>query len=512
MNGLILNIQKIKQIKEDIKQALSRRKVLIDDFTPFKNYADLIDDIEGGSLDIEVWKKPYEEAGAVVIPDGVEKLRNRSYIEDGTLTSISASTVKEVGGYAFSKCTNLTSVNMPELDTIGDYAFRGTSKLTNLILGNSFKSIGQYAFYEAHSTTFQASQFNNIEYVGTYALKLSLTNSYHSLNGNVVFNKNVSLGIQSFAQVMGNYTIKFTNGATIASEAFWNANGLKKVDLSNVTSIGQGAFLKAYYLDEVTFGSNITNIPKSCFEETTRLTTVNFAENSNTVVIGEKAFYKTSALENITLPDKVDLYSQCFAYSGLKSFTFPNSYTWYGNSHFNNCTNLTTVNNCNLNSIATQMFANCTSLQSINLPKCTTINSSAFVNSGLTHFETNKKIALASGAFQNCSELTWLGFPLGFTRVESGYSKSKIFSNCSKLRKIYIPSDSDLALGGQATSQIYFEGCSSDLIIYTDLETVPASWASKWNYISDTVQAQVVYGASYQDFKNAVNADEECIK
>lgn len=503
----------------------------------------MIDDIKGGSFDIEVWKKPYEEAGAVVIPDEVEKLRNAFFAEDITLTSISANAVKEIGNYTFNNCTglttaimpelkttgiyafgncsNLTTINLPVLETIGDYAFYKTSNLTNLTLGNNFKSIGSYAFSESHSITFQASQFNTLEYVGNYALKLNKNKTYHYLNGNIVFSKNISICTQSFGQVMGDYTIKFLNGGTIGTSAFWNANGLKKIDLTGITSIGNNAFEAAYYLNEVTFGDSVLTIPQSCFKDCIALSTVNFNNTSNIITINNKAFEGATALENIVFSGSVDLQGGCFVGSNIKSITFSNDYSniWHAEGHFKECTKLATINNFKYSSTSNSMFAGCTALKTFNFSTITRINGSSFERSGLTHAELPNRITFYNAvtnysAFGNCNELTWLGLPLGFDKTGDKYYYKGICTNCTKLRKVYVKGDSDFSVGNQSSVKAFFNGCSSNLIIYTDCSESEVNSASnsKWNYINDTTPATTIYNTTYEQFLAAVNADEECIK
>ena len=158
--------------------------------------------------------------------------------------------------------------------------------------------------------------------------------------------------------------------------AFQCCDNITSVDLSNCTSIGEGAF-------------------NSC----TRLTNVDL---SNCTTIGDGAFQDSGLSGNLDLSNCASLgrwvFKNC---SGITSVTLSSSCTSIGWSAFEECTGLTSINLSGCTTIGDWAFRKCTALTDIDLSSCTSIGISAFrLCDNLTSVTFGNNITtIATGAF-----------------------------------------------------------------------------------------------------------------
>ncbi len=153
--------------------------------------------------------------------------------------------------------------------------------------------------------------------------------------------------------------------------------------------------------------------------------------------IGDYAFYNSSGLTSVTIPNSVTSIGSYAFYgcSGLISVTIPNSVTSIGRSTFCNCSSLASVTIPNsVTSIGNGAFSGCSGLTSVTIPNSvTSIGSYAFYGcSGLISVTIpNSVTSIGSEAFQYCSRLTSVTIP---NSVES--IGDYAFWGCSSLRKV----------------------------------------------------------------------------
>ena len=173
--------------------------------------------------------------------------------------------------------------------------------------------------------------------------------------------------------------------------------------------------------------------------------------------LGAYAFYDVPNLVNVILPKSI----KCLGYnvfasnsmtydkqSNLKTVRFPDGsrIKRIGNSAFNNCRNLQSVNFPEgLEIIEGNAFSGCNSLTSVSIPKTLeSIGWSAFSGcmnlSNVTfqydkEYNKYKKLIIEGDAFRNCSSLSNMTFPAHLIRIGSS-----AFEYCSGLKSINIPS------------------------------------------------------------------------
>ena len=232
-----------------------------------------------------------------------------------------------IEGSTFNQCWNLKSVTIPNtVNSIGENAFSGCSSLTGIDIPNSVTYIGESAFSSCSGLT-----------------SIIIPNSVTS----------------------------------IEPWTFCGCRGLTSIAIPNsVTSIGNVAFCGCSGLKSLTIGNSVKSIDPSAFDSCSGLTTImvdaanpyfDSRDNcnavirtaSNTLVVG---------CENTIIPNTVTAIGES-AFEGcsdLTSIDIPNSVTTIGVNAFNNCSSLTSI--CIPNSVTTissSAFIRCSSLNSI---------------------------------------------------------------------------------------------------------------------------------------------------
>ncbi len=236
------------------------------------------------------------------------------------------------GTYSYNRATigaQLTTVNLGAGATIGAYAFSGCHYLKDIDL-SKVKSIGAYAFYG------EQPEYLNFADVGFAVVRV---NPYGSsiekadLSG-LEAEDGAPLGAGAFAynEKLADVTLSETV-AVIQSEAFLGCTALKEIDLSNVSTVGAGAFANTA-LKNVTLFEEGAAIGEGAFYEAAELATVGNLDKA--MYIGSSAFEGT-ALTEADVSDAVILGSFAFADSAVKKVTLGASLAEIGENPFSGC-------------------------------------------------------------------------------------------------------------------------------------------------------------------------------
>ena len=188
---------------------------------------------------------------SVKMQKNVAEIAGFAFAGCSELAYVDASPIKERGsdyllskiGYnAFMDCVKLTTPNyMNSVTRIGEYAYYNCDSLNMLILPK-LSSMGQYAFSCCDSLIYVDMSNAPITYIPPYAFQYSCPDR----------NTECTVKLPATAQTIGRYS-------------FNNVNGLRKIDISNATNIGEGAFMDCHKLKSAITSERLSYVADKAF-------------------------------------------------------------------------------------------------------------------------------------------------------------------------------------------------------------------------------------------------------
>ncbi|MBR2909527.1 MAG: leucine-rich repeat domain-containing protein, partial [Clostridia bacterium] len=271
------------------------------------------------------------------------------------------------------------------------------------------------------------------------------------------------------------------NSAVTYSGTEFNLIMPREYEDKTVTTIANSAFTRKFDSCgsvNITFSSEITEVPVSCFEtgfgeENCNIKSINI--HNNITSIGNYAFsYCIGFTGSLIIGDRVTsigvcAFYYCFGLTG--ELIIPDSVTSIGDYAFYYCNGLTSVIiGNNVTSIGNYVFSDCSGLTSVTIG--------------------NSVTSIGDGAFRYCSGLTGeLIMPNSVTSI--GY---EAFSSCSGLTGELIILDSVTSIGNSA-----FSSCSG-LTSVTIGDSVTSIGSSAFYYCSGLTEVKVSSGNTvYED-------------
>ena len=231
-----------------------------------------------------------------------------------------------------------TEIEIPEYVTYNNKRWRVSSicqiplcqgsgaKLKKAILPNSLEIIGNSAFDDiGYGTKFEIVGAQIVNKIGKRAFWYCRNNSYF---------------------------IDFTYVEEIGRAAFYGCDSLHVVHLPNIKKIEPTAFMFVQQgaptattkgLSEIVLGSDLEEIPDSCFYNQTILKDFDIPSNVNR--IGKRAFWNCRSLQHVVIPEKVKTievatFQTCQRMSYIE---LPSGLTQIKDSAFYYCSNLDTI-------------------------------------------------------------------------------------------------------------------------------------------------------------------------
>ena len=267
-----------------------------------------------GNVEVTEYNDKGQKLGTTTVENLGEEYLALAYIAgatteewDGKKQSFTG--VTNVGDRAFKDCQYLTCMFLDDgIATIGDHAFYADEYLSAINMPRKLELIDQYAFYGCDTLTFvrarACSRLKRIEdhafYSCTMLAELRLPDCLTYIGpwafawDRILGQEDTTLGLPSSLQ-------------TIGKGAFAFVNHHKKLNIpSQVTSIGDYAFLCDYYMEELTFspGDKKLTIGVAAFAGDNHMKSVDL---SNRVAqIDRCAFAGCELLEEAYFGDKID--------------------------------------------------------------------------------------------------------------------------------------------------------------------------------------------------------------
>ncbi|MBQ9790518.1 MAG: leucine-rich repeat domain-containing protein, partial [Clostridia bacterium] len=413
------------------------------------------------------------------------------------------SNMTSIGNYAFQYCSKLTTINIPDsVTSIGSSAFLSCSGLTEINISTSVESIGKQAFYSCSGlteinipdsvTSIGSSAFHYC--TGLTSITVSSENTVYDSRENC--NAIIETASNTLIQGCKNSSIP-ASVTSIGDSAFRYCSKLTTINIpDSVTSIGSSAFHYCTGLTGVTIGSGVTSIGDDAFEYCTSLTSI--------TVSSENTVYDSRENCNAIIETASNTLIQ-----GCKNTIIPASVTSIGDSAFYRCTSLTDINiPYGVTNIGESAFEYCTGLTSVNIPDSVTSigNGAFFYCTSLTDINIPDSVtSIGSQAFYSCSGLTEINITNGVTNIGES-----AFEYCTGLTHIFVPSTvTTISASGYYNSPFY--GCSSSLVIYTDVANAsskPSRWGTYWYYYGSNKTLTVKYGYSRENYEIEVGLRE----
>ena len=254
-----------------------------------------------------------------------------------TVTFEKNSKVSEIQEGAFYSCGYIKTIEIPAtVETIADQAFRGCSSMSSVTFETS-QTAAELTFGDAVFYGTKITEFN----VPAHAVKLG----------------GVLSGMDKLKKV--NVDPNNANYASDADGILYDKDRktllyYPKTKTGNfivpetVEVISAGVFANNSNLGEVTIGAKVKEIGDSAFSYCSRLTTVNFTDNTAegaSLTLGARVFYECRMIEEIELPVQTKSYGgSCFAYmDSLTTLTLNEGLTEMGTYGIYQCPSITSI-------------------------------------------------------------------------------------------------------------------------------------------------------------------------
>lgn len=426
---------------------------------------------------------------------------------DGTAYSVKAKSTTISGQISIPATFKGKPVNEIEAN-----AFENCSKITDIFFTSSIQTIGSSAFYNTGIITYtNASSGANICEVKGLPVTSGSWKYAEKLDNSLIIVK--YLGSSSTVSVPNLINEKIVKN--IHSYCFSSKDKIQSITIPNsVISIGSGAFSGCNGLTKV----NITDLAawfKITFDN----------EYANPLNYAHHLYLNNTELTEITIPNsitKINNYALCGA-SSITLITIPSSVTSIGDYAFSNCSamqrifiprNVTVIENYSFNMWMKSAVIYCevdskpngwgdywNKYEQFTVTVVWGSSGTPLIEFGWEYIENssgtitilayrgsekelatpktlaNKTVSRINGyCFSDNKSIT-----LAIISDGVEYIGERAFYQCTSLKKVYI-SKSVQTIYAPSSSELVFDGCNSDVVLYCGASSKPSGWGTYWNY------------------------------
>lgn len=398
------------------------------------------------------------------------------YLEDLTEVHLPEGLVQIPRGL-FSHCTGLLKVNIPSTVTlIRKHAFYYSTNLTTLtfddggteplVIEDCTKVSASLVQYTGYSTFGGMKDLKTIEFpdriakLGSYTFYTSSTSSggLETVTFPSELKGTLEMGTNVFANNKNLTSVTLPKkGLTVISANAFLGTGLTSIDLTGITTIGDGAFSGVTSLTgTLTIPACVTSIGKNAFSGT-NFSKIETVDGNLLETIGDSAFASNPTLTSVVFgKTETPLTFGASVFTGatkLQSFEFPQNVKEIGASIFLNLTNLTSIT-----------FANGTSLLE-------SIGDTAFSKTGITSItfpESSAQLGidLGSNLFKSCPYFTTMNLSVSVRALDG------VLGGCGTIDTINVPAENPYLEADDELPIIYQKldgGERSVVLIYREL-------------------------------------------
>ena len=295
----------------------------------------------------------YANVTSAVIGGKATTVADHLFHGQGKMTSINiGNSVTSIGNYAFYDCgdgsgeVEMTLTLSDNLTTIGENAFFSCEALKSLTLPSSLKLIGGSAFSIASIASIVIPE--SIDSIGESAFE-----NCKKLTSIRIEDSDKPLRMREgyyrpFHYCGAAKTVYLGRNLILTEDGTPFETAVTSVEIGDkVTTINPALFRWCDNLSSVSIGSGVTTIGESAFYDSGDADEVDemiVTIGKNVTNIGENAFYSCDKLKAITLPASVKtVESNAFANTGLTDITIPATVDSLGQRAFGECGNLTNI-------------------------------------------------------------------------------------------------------------------------------------------------------------------------
>ena len=474
------------------------------------------------------------ELSSIFIPNTITRIEGMAFF-DTALTSVTInSSVKFIGGDAFSECANLEKVIVPDLSAWCSITFENetaisfnnrkhlysdeNTEITALTIPSDVTAISNYAFAGCTSLT-SVTIPNSLTAIGDQA--------FYNCSGLLTVNilaEELSIGDDAFgdcSSVTDVYCYTESSNIEWDGDGFGGVTKIHVVEKTEFKNIFQNASSKFDDMPLVSNGLNFiisdktAHVVKGTYEGDIEIpASVSLYNKSYDVVAIDKEAFQESNLTSIIIPNTViSIGGWAFEYcQSLTSLTIPNSVKYIGEAAFADCPYTSVRMGNGVISIEKDAFGGCSNLKKVIVPDMSAwcaidfkdVESNPLKNGCSLYSDENTEItdltipsdvtSICNYAFAGCTSLTSVTIPNRLTSVGD-----QAFFDCRGLLTVNILAE-ELSIGSSA-----FVNCFSVKDVYCYTESSNIEWDG--DGFGGVTKFHVVEKSAYEEKFNNTNVN-----